>query len=67
MQSSKNNAVLDYTESVCPVCLKVLEAKIVVKDKAVYMEKECPEHGFFSTYVWPDVDHYNWIKNFKFP
>ncbi|MBP2640763.1 MAG: Radical domain protein [Firmicutes bacterium] len=70
MQSAENtvkNDVLDTTKSVCPVCLNVIEAEIVTKGKAVYMEKTCPEHGPFTAYLWPDVDHYQWMKGFQFP
>lgn len=59
--------LLEVTQSVCPVCLDVVDARIVVNDNAVYMEKSCPQHGAFSTYLWPDEDHYRWLKNFKFP
>lgn len=57
--------VIDTTQSVCPVCLDVVEARIIVIDKAVHMEKECPRHGLFTSYLWPDVDHYNWMLSFK--
>ena len=70
MKSSEqqtNGAVLDRTESVCPECLRVIGAQVVVRDRAVFMEKTCPEHGAFSTYLWPDVDHYQWMKSFRFP
>jgi 7,8-dihydro-6-hydroxymethylpterin dimethyltransferase len=60
-------ALLDCTQSVCPVCLEVVDARIVAKGKVVYMEKGCPEHGDFKTFLWPDVDHYNWMNSFSFP
>lgn len=67
MQLVENNTILDTTESVCPVCLKVIPAEVVVKDKEVYQQKKCPEHGEFTTYIWPDVNHYQWMKDFQFP
>ncbi len=70
MQTAENIAkenVLETTKSVCPVCLKVIDAEIVVKGKAVYMEKACPEHGPFIAYLWPDAEHYQWMKSFQFP
>ena len=60
-------ALLDSTQSVCPVCLEVVDARIVAEGKVVSMEKGCPEHGAFKTFLWPDVDHYNWMKSFSFP
>ena len=70
MQSNEQqfgDKVLDHTESVCPECLRVVKAQVVARDRAVYMEKHCPEHGAFTTYLWPDVDHYLWMKSFRFP
>lgn len=61
------NNVLNHTESVCPVCLRVVAAQVVVEGRVVYMEKSCPEHGAFKTYLWPDVDHYRWMGSFQFP
>lgn len=40
------------TRSVCPVCLKVLEAEKVFAHDGVYMEKSCPEHGRFRSLIW---------------
>ncbi|MCA9976788.1 MAG: radical SAM protein [Anaerolineales bacterium] len=58
---------LTYTESLCPQCLKVIDAQIIVQDGAVYMKKTCPDHGPFTVYVWPDADHYNWARSFRVP
>ncbi len=50
-----------HTRSVCPVCLRPLPARLVRRDGAVYMEKECPEHGSFAVPVWRDlVDLAQW-------
>ena len=46
------------TQSICPECGKILEANIFAKDGKVYMEKTCPEHGYFSDVYWADVDLY---------
>ncbi|EAT16896.1 radical SAM protein [Desulfuromonas acetoxidans] len=65
--TKKNIRLLELTQSVCPACLDVIEARIVVKDNAVFMEKTCAQHGPYSTYLWPDEEHYRWMKDFKFP
>lgn len=42
-----------YTKSVCPICLKRIDAeKIVDDDKNIYMEKQCSEHGKFKSLIW---------------
>ena len=45
--SRKNRPYLFYdtTSSVCTTCLRVVEAKILLKDDRVYMDKWCPAHG----------------------
>ncbi|HML36223.1 MAG TPA: radical SAM protein [Bacillota bacterium] len=40
------------TYSVCPVCLKRIPAKLVLRDGSWYMEKACAEHGSYTTVVW---------------
>lgn len=47
------------TASVCPVCLKQIPAVRVSRDGICYLEKDCPEHGHFSTAIWrgsEDID-----------
>ncbi len=45
-------AVLAATESVCPECLRRIEANRIREDGAVYLEKTCPQHGHFKTILW---------------
>jgi uncharacterized radical SAM superfamily Fe-S cluster-containing enzyme len=46
------------TKSICPECLKVLDASIFEDDCKVYIKKECPEHGSFQELYWSDYDQY---------
>jgi uncharacterized radical SAM superfamily Fe-S cluster-containing enzyme len=46
------------TKSICPECLKVLDASIFEEDNKVYLKKECPEHGSFQELYWSDYDQY---------
>jgi uncharacterized radical SAM superfamily Fe-S cluster-containing enzyme len=45
---------LRETESLCPKCLHRIPAWIVPRDGKVYLEKSCPQHGFFQVIVWGD-------------
>ena len=46
-------AVLSRTESICPVCLRKLEAEIAVGDDGnVHMIKTCGAHGTFDVLLW---------------
>lgn len=61
----RTSRVFAKTESVCPVCLRVIEArKVVGTDRNIYIEKTCPEHGDFSTLIWEgSLDSYQaWDK-----
>ncbi|PLX32370.1 MAG: radical SAM protein [Clostridiales bacterium] len=40
------------TKSLCPVCLKIIDADIIEEGGSMYMKKTCPEHGTFKTVVW---------------
>ncbi len=52
------------TKSLCPVCLKVIDAEIIKKNGQVLYQKKCPEHGeFFDTY-WSDETLYEKFKKF---
>jgi uncharacterized radical SAM superfamily Fe-S cluster-containing enzyme len=52
MNSIKN------TKSICPECLKVLDATIYEDGGKVYMKKECLEHGAFQELYWSDYEQY---------
>ena len=55
--------VLVKTASVCPVCLKRLPAERVAYGDEVYLEKTCPEHGFFKTILWRGLPEYpSWMR-----
>jgi len=42
---------LSETFSLCPVCLKKISAAYIEKDGAVYLDKECKEHGSYSCLI----------------
>ena len=52
------------TKSICPECLRVLNARITQRGGGVYLEKSCPEHGFFRSLVWSDGEQYE--KSFRY-
>jgi uncharacterized radical SAM superfamily Fe-S cluster-containing enzyme len=64
---SDHSAVIDRTESLCPVCLAVIPAEVVERGGRVFLEKTCPRHGPLSAYLWPDSDHYRWFQAFSMP
>ncbi|AJE03545.1 radical SAM (seleno)protein TrsS [Geobacter pickeringii] len=43
---------LNITESVCPVCLRRIDATRVLEGDEVFQLKGCGEHGSFKTLIW---------------
>ena len=55
--------ILSRTESVCPDCLTRLPAARVLRGADVYLEKTCPQHGFFSTIIWRGQPAFtSWVR-----
>jgi len=48
----------ETTRSVCPECLKVVEAEIILRDNRVIMRKSCPAHGRFEALLSSDAAMY---------
>lgn len=59
------HSVLRKTQSLCPDCLKRIEAELLEKDGDVYMIKTCPDHGSFEVLVWEDSggNYLQWIED----
>ena len=63
----RNYTYYDYTISLCPTCLKRIEAKIVFEEGKVYMLKTCAEHGFMKVLIATDIPYYKNIRNYNKP
>ncbi len=48
----------EITRSVCPECLAIVEAQIMIRDGRVVMQKECPAHGKFEALLSSDAGMY---------
>ncbi|WP_153797806.1 radical SAM protein [Foetidibacter luteolus] len=57
----------DFTLSLCPQCLRRIDAKIVFENNHVFMLKNCPEHGFSKVLIATDVEYYKNIRNYNKP
>ena len=57
----------DFTVSLCPHCLKRVDAKIVFENGCVYMLKSCAEHGFMKVLIATDSEYYKNIRNYNKP
>lgn len=54
------------TQSLCPECLKIIEAVEFEENGKVMMEKTCPEHGDFKDTIWSDVRLYLKMEDWVF-
>jgi len=59
--SDRNNDYyfLEHTISLCPECLKRVDAKIINKDNKVYIKKYCKEHGEQLELLEEDYEYYS--------
>ncbi len=57
----------DFTLSLCPECLKRVDAKIVFENDNVYMLKRCSEHGNSKVLIADDIEYYKNIRNYNKP
>ncbi|MEM2137364.1 MAG: radical SAM protein [Candidatus Methanomethylicia archaeon] len=58
--------VLRKTQSLCPECLRVLDAEVYIDDdNLIKIQKTCPEHGFFNeVYTFSDPELYFWAEKY---
>jgi len=54
------------TKSVCPDCLKVIEATIYEEDGKVMIRKTCPEHGEYKDVYWSSVEDFHRAMKFAY-
>ncbi len=64
------NEIIKETQSICPVCLKIVDATVVKKGDNLFLTKKCEEHGFFETIIWrgkPDYEEWARPKSPAYP
>ncbi|MFH1071318.1 MAG: radical SAM protein [Candidatus Glassbacteria bacterium] len=55
-------------DSICaePDCGRIIRARMFAEDGKVWMEKTCPEHGYFKDLYWSDVELYLKAEKWEF-
>lgn len=56
---------LKQTRSLCPECLKIIDATIYEEDGKVYIEKECSNHGKVTEIYWSDYNEYERAQKYS--
>lgn len=62
MTVTREYKYIEHSISVCPICLKRSDAKIVEKDNSIFIIKKCAEHGEFCNLLEEDS---SWFHNRK--
>jgi tetraether lipid synthase len=57
----------ELTRSICPVCRRVIDAKVLLRDGKVYLRKRCPDCGPFEALVYADADAYVRLARYNKP
>lgn len=58
----REHTFLGVTQSLCPECLALVPAKIIVKGTRVYFRKTCATHGVREDFVCSDVSQYDQMQ-----
>jgi uncharacterized radical SAM superfamily Fe-S cluster-containing enzyme len=56
---------LKDTKSLCPECLRVVEAEVYEDGGVVYISKRCPRHGSFDDVYWSSYEQYERALKFE--
>ncbi|MFN0154965.1 MAG: radical SAM protein [Gaiella sp.] len=58
VKTDRDEVFLEYTKSICPVCKRVIDAEVNVRENRVIMRKRCADHGLFEALIYSDAELY---------
>ena len=67
LKKDSDSVFFELTRSICPVCRRVIDAQVLLRDNKVYMQKRCPEHGPFEALIYADAEAYVSSARFNKP
>ncbi len=67
VRPSKDYSFYGQTQSLCEVCLRLVNAKITIEGDNVFYLKRCPEHGAQKTLISSDAAYFKSCKDFIKP
>ncbi len=59
-------SMIKKTESICPECLKKIDAWITSNTDRIYIEKECSTHGRFQDVYWSNKKDYDRAEKYRY-
>ncbi|UCE04631.1 MAG: radical SAM protein [bacterium] len=57
-KKDRDAAFVKFTRSICPECKRLIDTHIVLRNDKVYMQKRCPQHGFFEVETSANAEYY---------
>jgi uncharacterized radical SAM superfamily Fe-S cluster-containing enzyme len=57
----------ELTNSICHHCLRKVEAKVLIRDGCVYLQKYCPQHKLSRVLISDDAEYYQLTRRFIKP
>lgn len=67
VKRDRDEVLVEYTKSICPVCKVVVDAQVNIRQDKVYLRKRCREHGQFEALVYSDAQAYLSSAKFNKP
>lgn len=58
IKNQRDYKLVDCTISLCPFCLKRVDAKIIEKNNSIYILKNCKKHGSQTNILEEDAEYY---------
>ncbi|HHT18681.1 MAG: radical SAM protein [Euryarchaeota archaeon] len=58
--------VIKKTKSLCPECLRVVDAEVFEDQEKIMIKKTCPEHGEFENTYWQSSEAYFYASDFNY-
>ena len=58
---------VELTRSICPVCKRVVDGEVNIRDDRVYLRKRCADHGEFEALVYGDAQMFVDAQRFDKP
>jgi uncharacterized radical SAM superfamily Fe-S cluster-containing enzyme len=65
--ASRNEIFWEFTRSLCPICKKIVDAHVVLRENKVFLRKRCPEHGQSEALIFSDAQLYVDIARYNKP
>ena len=58
VHAARGPQFFELTNSLCPMCLRKIEAKVVIEDGGVFLNKFCPDHGQYRVLIADDAAYW---------